>query len=501
MIYSSKNILNLKFLFSFLGKKETQFHGSEGKSAASTKSDFQIPDTNNLSKNINVSWRGDGELFAVSFVGKHGRCFKVFDREGTLKCTSEKVNDLDEIISWRPSGSWIAVPHKKPNKCVIELFEKNGLRHREIVLPFDLSIEPIIHMKWNVESDILAISTKQQLYLFTIGNYHWYLKQSMKYDDNIVDFAFDYSINEQYTLHVLLESGSYIVYKFKFEIDHSYGDSTDNQGIVAVVDGKELLLTDFRNNLIPPPMFKLKICERDYINSCGFLRNAMTFEESSFLFTLQKDGKFNFYKCLFEKTSFGQKLIKIELFESFQLNANAFEIHNIVWLKKNLLCYCFYESQNKTAVQFVNLEGKTEHSYVHDGLICATSHYAEDLLALTTDKEMFIVGPTILEIRENVDAICQKIETFGAHIVALKSNSKLYVSGDILADNVTSFHVTMNYLLFTQFDVMKFVRLSDLKIVEERRIERGGTLVTIVPCSARTILQMPRGNLEGNFEN
>lgn len=406
---------------------------------------------------------------------------------------------MDVAISWRPSGSWIAVPHKKPNKCVIELFEKNGLRHREIILPFDLSTEPIIDMKWNVESDIIAITTEQSLYLFTIGNYHWYLKQSMKYDENIVDFTFDYSINEQYSLHVLLESGCYIIYKFKFAIDHSYGDSSDNQGLVAVVDGKELLLTDFRNNLIPPPMFKLKICENNYINCCGFLRNAITFDEFSFLFTFQVNCVLNLYKCIFEKTKFGQKLVSVEIFESFELSADASAIHNIVWLKKDLICYCYYESQNKTIVQFVNLEGKTEHSYVHDGLICATSHYAEDLLALSTHKETFIVGPTILEIRENVKDVCDKIETFGAHVVALKVNSHLYVSGNVLADNVSSFHVTTNYLLFTQFDVMKFVRLSDLKIVEERRIERGGKLVNIVPSKATTILQMPRGNLEGNI--
>lgn len=323
----------------------------------------------------------------------------------------------------------------------------------------------------------------------------------MKYNENIVDFTFDYSINEQYTLHVLLESGCYILYKFKFDIDHSYGESADNQGIVAVVDGKDLLLTDFRNNLIPPPMFKLKICENDFINCCGFLRNAITFDEFSFLYTFQVNGVLNLYKCIFEKKSVVQKLKTVELFKSFKLNADTSVIHNIVWLTKDVICYCFYESINKTIVQFVNSEGKTEHSYVHDGIICATSHYAEDLLALSTHKETFIVGPTILEIRENVEDECEKIETFGAHIVALKVNSHLYVSGNVLADNVTSFHVTTNYLLFTQFDSMKFVRLADLKIVEERRIERGGKLITIVPSKATTILQMPRGNLEGNIVN
>lgn len=119
------------------GKKETQFHGTEGKEAAKRTTDVGVTlDVERVDKSINVVWRGDCEYFAVSFVGENGRMFKVFDKEGALQFTSEKCSGLEAAVFWRPSGSWIAIPQILPNKYAIALFEKNGLRHREIILPF-----------------------------------------------------------------------------------------------------------------------------------------------------------------------------------------------------------------------------------------------------------------------------------------------------------------------------------------------------------------------------
>lgn len=120
------------------GHKETQFHGTEGKAAAK-----QIPveltgtvDMAELDHTVSIIWRGDSEYFAVSFVAELGRQFKVYDKEGKLQFTSEKSNGLEAAVCWRPSGTWIAIPQVLPNKYIIALFEKNGLKHREIVLPF-----------------------------------------------------------------------------------------------------------------------------------------------------------------------------------------------------------------------------------------------------------------------------------------------------------------------------------------------------------------------------
>lgn len=151
-----------------------------------------------------------------------GRMFKVFDKEGLLQYTSEKLNGLEAPIAWRPSGTWIAMLHDFPNKSTISLFEKNGLRHREIVLPFSFEKEKVCKLKWSVDSDTLVIQTeiltsekKQKLYLYTIGNYHWYLKQTLSYEAGVEinDFHFGVDTALERTLHVILNCGLYLRYR------------------------------------------------------------------------------------------------------------------------------------------------------------------------------------------------------------------------------------------------------------------------------------------------
>lgn len=201
------------------GKKETQFHGSEGKEAARRKAD-EISAEDDVSlkdERVSIVWRGDDEYFAVSFVGKSGRTFKVLDKEGKLKYTSEKFNGLQAPIAWRPSGSWIAVPHVLPNKYTIALFEKNGLRHREIVLPFKSDIEKVEELLWSSDSEVLAVYTVRDstsnIYLFTIGNYHWYQKQTLNFDVKCDVLLWDNNYSEGKTLHVVQSDQIYSIYR------------------------------------------------------------------------------------------------------------------------------------------------------------------------------------------------------------------------------------------------------------------------------------------------
>lgn len=199
------------------GKKETQFHGTEGKEAARRKAEEIQIDVSHLDQSVSIEWRGDDEFFVVSFVGQRGRMFKVFDKEGRLKFTSEKIAGLEAAIAWRPSGSWIAVPHVLPNKYTIALFEKNGLRHREIVLPFSNVDETVVNLEWSSDSEVLAIHTsvdnKSNIYLYTICNYHWYLKQTLNHENPVFVMKWDQSHTEGKTLHVLQSTGWYSVYR------------------------------------------------------------------------------------------------------------------------------------------------------------------------------------------------------------------------------------------------------------------------------------------------
>lgn len=200
------------------GKKETQFHGTEGKQAAKQKAaDIVIDNATDLDTRISIVWRGDGEYFTVSFVGKWGRMFKVYDKEGTLKYTSEKCTGLEAPIYWRPSGNWIAIPQVLPNKYTIALFEKNGLRHREIVLPFKSVDEQVVDLLWSSDSDVLALVTmrdaKSNVYLYTVCNYHWYLKQSLAFNDRLQAIVWHSGYLEGKSLHLIQSDGTYSIYR------------------------------------------------------------------------------------------------------------------------------------------------------------------------------------------------------------------------------------------------------------------------------------------------
>lgn len=129
---------NKQFVTIGWGKKETQFHGSIGKAAAIVQP-VEI-NKNNFDDGLpRITWRGDGSMFAVSFIGKEKgiRQFKVFSREGILQYTSELLDNMEEPLAWKPSGNLIATTQILINKHVVSFFEKNGLKHREFLLPFE----------------------------------------------------------------------------------------------------------------------------------------------------------------------------------------------------------------------------------------------------------------------------------------------------------------------------------------------------------------------------
>lgn len=141
------------------GKKETQFHGSEGKGAARAKPQVDETPAGVLDDNKpRIRWRGDGAFFAVSYIKRStsmciqcqiykqnikifmfipgSRQIKVFNREGALHYTTEPTTGLEQSLDWKLSGSVFASTIRLPNKHIVGFYEKNGLRHGEFTLPF-----------------------------------------------------------------------------------------------------------------------------------------------------------------------------------------------------------------------------------------------------------------------------------------------------------------------------------------------------------------------------
>lgn len=185
------------------GSRQTQFRGRGAAAAARRRRDPTIPEHSDqglLSPHddldaVTLSWRGDGAFFAVSSVvqlgegQEHGeqtacrRVIRVFTRDGALDSVSEPVDGLEASLSWRPSGNLIAALRRipsEPDAAQVIFFERNGLRHGEFSLrDVARTRHHQLRLAWNHDSTVLAVLFDDRFQLWTMGNYHWYLKYEM----------------------------------------------------------------------------------------------------------------------------------------------------------------------------------------------------------------------------------------------------------------------------------------------------------------------------------
>lgn len=170
------------------GKKETQFQGRGAKALKDPTMPEKI-DEGVLSPHddsrTSISWRGDGAYLAISTIeGGARRLIRVYSREGVLDSVSEPVDGLEGALSWRPAGNLIAGIQRLENRVDVVFFERNGLRHGQFSLrltPEELQLPgQHIRLSWNSDSTVLAINMAGYTQLWTMGNYHWYLKQEIR---------------------------------------------------------------------------------------------------------------------------------------------------------------------------------------------------------------------------------------------------------------------------------------------------------------------------------
>ena len=169
------------------GKKETQFHGKRAK----VLRDPTVPekvDEGKLSPFDNgktsLSWRGDGLYLAINSIQAGARrVIRVYSREGQLDSVSEPVDGLEGALSWRPSGNLIAGIQRLEDRIDVVFFERNGLRHGQFTLRLSKDERDTwgsdINLSWNIDSTVLAVAFKERVQLWTMGNYHYYLKQEV----------------------------------------------------------------------------------------------------------------------------------------------------------------------------------------------------------------------------------------------------------------------------------------------------------------------------------
>uniref|UniRef100_A0A0C9R4C0 Elongator complex protein 1 n=2 Tax=Fopius arisanus TaxID=64838 RepID=A0A0C9R4C0_9HYME len=539
-----------QFITAGWGAKETQFHGTEGKAAAKAKPVI-IGKTENDTGTCSVTWRGDGTLFAVTFLNKSddARHFKVFNREGVLQWTSELTSGLEENLSWKPSGNLLASTQRLPNKHVTALFEKNGLKHREFSLPFLPNETHVKKIIWSPDSEILTIWCQKYhqketfLQLWTENNYHWYLKQTIPFkEENPLVFFTWSTIPRAKKRLIILTRDNFMIYAFRWSIDRTRGQSDDDKAVVGVVDGDRVLLTAFKVGIMPPPMSHHSVQINGTSNGFFFaplcLKDTHHWLDSNCLFVNVKNNQLALYLHQDEGP------LSYKHFKTFDLEWKVpkvvderlgYTMHHFVWMRNDLiLCSASVEGRSYLCVvevENLNVERETGRLVVSEALMMDGSIHH---IAPTTDlnQAYLIVDSSVLQYTHGegltpteifLPEPCDHVEVvrIGMRqvLVTLGSRNRLFLDGAEVANNITSICIHSEFLLLTtlqhalvtvKMDELGFSKFSTSTLsikswgtdfdentgLSIRRMERGGSLVNALRKDDKAILQMPRGNLE-----
>ncbi|KAF8339341.1 pol II transcription elongation factor [Amanita rubescens] len=549
------------------GSKQTQFHGSLGKAAAQAPAQIKIgssPDDDELPR---ISWRGDAQYFVVSKLsspaadGQRRRILRVYNQHGALQSTSEAVGGLEHSLSWRPSGNLIAGTQRfgfegggagKKERHDVVFFERNGLRHGEFGLrvkdldlggtsskrPWGYRVHEVL---WNSESNILSLWIETEkgdlVQLWTIGNYHWYLKQEISAsilgsNDGGSRFT---SVNwhpENPHLLILTTESSIMTRSYAWETFTSHSQPPVDSGSVAVFDGSSILLTPLRTQNVPPPMSSHQLSlalDLSVISSACVSRipvYASFSSEADHLAILWETGYIEYWDL---KTRLGPgpgKVMDPVKIWSGVIGGDVRSWRQILVrsLEEHFVIYAIGASQevNIIATVKVDKDGTVDSSRlisVHPVIAVQDSKgEIHEFDPQTLDR--INAGGTFPEfclLTRAVPLSSTIADSPQCLYIGLGARGKLYVTGrghepKVLAPNATSFTIASGFVIYTTsaHDAW-FVPLNVLQSVlsvtedevksmastwETRKVERGSRIVMAVPSSMSLVLQMPRGNLE-----
>ncbi len=539
-----------KFINVGWGKKETQFHGTEGKDAAKkvailTDHHFDWDDLQ-----PRISWRTDAEFFLVHIVNEQTQCrkFQVFNREGTLHSTSENVASLESTITWKNSRTLITSSTHRANRHEIVLYERNGLSHGGFTLPFAPKEYRVTGLQWNMDSTLLCIcldrlpnqktgnSDSQSLaQIWYVNNYHWYLKYSANFSqiDRITVASWD--PENALGLHLFLASGKYLKYLFGWTI-HGCNPVGDYNGSVAVIDGSDLLITSFKEAIIPPPLCAYKILCHTPINNIIWSSTNLDF----LVYTMQRDLIYYKYQTESQIDSKKVVIVSAKPFESDRHKIHSYmgecqllryrNIQHINWIDGNLLTIIEIENGDSvlklyrlclTASQLIL---SLENNIKLENIVLNTFYNVKtNSLALQSiNGNMYRYKDGSLEawlVNGEPFRFPQLCSTFATVkspsassddlCIGLTDFYRLYINNKEIANNCTSFFINDKFIILTThtnslkfIDFNKTTSLDKLEqtscVVEEcmRRLERGSKIVHCIDSDTACILQMPRGNLE-----
>ncbi|XP_074136167.1 elongator complex protein 1 isoform X1 [Sminthopsis crassicaudata] len=562
-----------KFITVGWGKKETQFHGSEGKQAAYLKQMNEQPALPWDDHRPQVTWRGDGQFFAVSAVCPEtgARKIRVWNRELVLQSTSEPVAGLGRALAWKPSGSLIASTQNKPNQHDVVFFEKNGLLHGDFILPFQKGQVKVNELLWNSDSTVLALwledlncekKTESTSYvqLWTVGNYHWYLKQNLHFNNckksKIATLTWDPVT--PYRLHILCQGWHYLCYDWHWNIDRSSGENACDLANVAVIDGNKVLVTAFQHSVVPPPLCTYELHLQHPVNQVVFCAHP---KKSNNLAVLDASNHISIYKYggttnsdptvkigavggngfnVSFTTPYLEKIYKIQFENREDQEINPLNLCLLTWIQKGIfLAVSHCQTGPSSVVHHLTVApSETENK---SGCLNISSSVTVDgvVISLCYNPKTKSVALQLADgqiLKYLWEAPTPAVETWKDHsgfavqfpypctqttlaviggeecILGLTDRCRFFINDIEVASNIMSFAIYDEFLLLTTHShtcQCLYLRDTSFKAFQAgltnstasneetlRKVERGSRIVTVVPQDTKLVLQMPRGNLE-----
>ncbi|KFA71906.1 hypothetical protein S40288_09207 [Stachybotrys chartarum IBT 40288] len=500
------------------GKKETQFEGRGAKALR----DPTIPervDAGVLSPHddggTTISWRGDGAFVAINAIEGARRVIRVYSREGELDSASEAVDGLESALSWRPAGNLIAGIQRRSDRIDVVFFERNGLRHGEFTLRSPrgrVTGHDKFELEWNSDSTALAVVLKDTIQLWTMGNYHWYLKQEIP-----VDLAFRCLAwhPEKSLRFAAASTDSVVLAENVFYTTRGHCRPPHDVGAVAVIDGETVKLTPFRMANVPPPMSLYELKADAVVIDVAFGHRNET------IAVLHHEG-IDVYEWPVKNGRPAQPKLSAKVSFETTKDWEPSIPTRIYYISAGQIRFMAYHDD--VGIQHFNLswaeEGVAGIRALEEPPITfiATSTYDDDLVTESYGQD---TSGTLYKLLDsgNESVLIQfpaQLPWFEIsrhedieNAFGLSRNGHLYANSRLLTKNCTSFIVTPSHLIFTTSNhFVKFVHLNpDIDALEVptddpendercRSVERGSRLVTAVPTNMSIVLQMPRGNLE-----
>lgn len=509
------------------GKKETQFQGKRAKALK----DPTMPDSVDEGKSspnddgsATISWRGDGAYAAVnSVIAASRRVIRVYSAEGSLDSVSEPIDGLEFALSWRPHGNLIAGVQRALGatpKLEVVFFERNGLRHGH----FDLRLSEsemttygtTISLFWNCDSSILAVVMSDRVQLWTMGNYHYYLKQEFRLRNPRLSWHKTDPLrlclyNPQIKRSILL---AFMIHRGSLCRPFDYG-------LVAVIDGKTLKLTPLKHANVPPPMAYTEMIMDENILNCAISRTcqrvAVLTRSHLYLCTLEMNQVSAKSGAILRHTR-NTTMQKRDIAMSPRPTQLVIKNDDAVFLLapansiSNPRAFCYQHTWVATQNQSSDLMTRDINIPLNTTQIITDSVQesiwfctGKDILPLSTDSNFTttlreIAVPTIATFAGGFDE--ERVA------ISLSKDQELFIGDTPRVSQVTSYAVIDSHLVYTTSNhLLRFVNLGsglDLSFpdgipeIDERcrAIERGARVVTVIPSSYAVILQMSRGNLE-----